>query len=673
MSDSPRLSRKYDTRLNLRHAGQLFGRKRISAMPVLDTTGAPADGIGAPVVEAGEQLTELASRSTVIEDAGPYVENRDIWRVRIPRVGRTAFERFIKAWKDRRAYAAKLLNNEIPLQARIGMLRAGRELTAIELNDLREEEDQRRLEAFHREQASRGSRRIVDTLTRLKHCYVVEREGSRIIKAQVQIAYIEVCPLYYRYYVDARTLPYSVSIMDIQGDAVCTDLSVSCGHPVRSEIKQNGNEIVGLRYTIEIAATLGVPNQCKFSDLLPLMPTSAPSLAFITGYAEGKHLRWANLENMPHLLGGGQTMGGKSNMVHNILCCFIARNTPDQLRLALMDMKFDSGIELRRYRELPHLIDKQEIFDLAGREDDVPLSENVATTPAEAVQVLRYLMKIANQRGKKYAKQDVQNIRKWNRRHPTRKDSYIVAVIDELSNLRTDPEFGDEAYTLLNKILSTSRAAGISLVVFTQSSNKVVLNEFIKVNLPGRICFSMADPASSILFVNDAAATNLTPAGRAIFKHGTDKYLVQTPLIEPMDILDVINNAMNGKLTTHLASRPVLPEEVIAWSVEYNNSNVGVRDCFMHFGSELQRIEFATMNSLLREMEGKDYRVGDRVYQVLPSPGGTRPRIVALIDEANASPVEPESYNTTQNASELCPHCGAPREMDPCEWCRRMK
>lgn len=654
-----KVDRKYDTPLNLRHAKVLTGRREIVHHPKLGATGEIASGEGALMIDEHMQPSELEGGSISTADLRDYAENRDPWKVRIPRVGRTALERLKSRIRHFHTIVSQLRDPSLPLRARIEMVQLGRELTKMELSDIREADEQRRLDAFHAEQAHRAEHRIINTLTRLGHAHVEQREGRHVVRSEVVIGYVEYNALYYRFYVDAQKLPYKVSIMDIQGDAICTDLSAAVGHPVRSEIRKQGNAVIGLFYTVEIAATMGIPNQCKFSDLLPLMPTSAPSLAFLTGYSEGRKLRWANLETMPHMLGGGQTLGGKSNMIHNLLCCLIARNSPDQMRLALMDMKYDSGIELRRYRDVPHLLRAQ---------DDPLLPENVAMTPAEAVNTLRYLSKIAQERGQLFAKQDIQNIRQWNRKHPRHRMPSIVAVIDELSNLRMDPEFGQQSYDLLNKILSTSRAAGIHIVAFTQSSSKIVLGEFIKVNLPGRICFSVADYSSSQLFVNDGSAANLSPAGRAIYKHGTDRYMVQTPLIELRDIDDVIANAKDGKLTAYLSSRPVLPEEIIAWAVEHNNSAISVRETYQHFGGELDRIEKATLETLLREMDEKQYRVGDLVYQVLPG-AGNKPRIVVLIENADVDPADPNSQDGTQDTAFECPTCGAQRNDTPCEWC----
>jgi hypothetical protein len=669
----PVISRDLDTRLNLRHAGQRYGVRRIDGNPRLDATGELADGEGALQVDQHRLLSDTLSRSIQTEDLTPYVENLDPWRVRIPRVGRTAWERIKKRWGARRAFIRQVVDSDFPLRTRLDILRSGRQLTSQELQEVHEDIEARRLDDFHCVQAERARVRIIRTLTRLGHCSSVEREGQRRIRAEVQIHYVEVNALYYRMFVDAATLPYGVSIMDIQGDAVCTDLSVACGHPVRSEIKKIDNNVIGLQYTVEIAATMGVPNLCKFSDMLPLLPASAPPLAFMTGYSEGKRLRYANLEELPHFLGGGSTMGGKSNMLHAMACCLISRNTPDELRLLLIDLKFD-GIEMTRYKRTPHLIAAHDLAQPGQFIPEVP--SGIATIPEQAIAALKWIKHEAKRRGSLFTKAEVQNLRQWNRRHPSRRLPYIVVINDELANLRLNKQFGAEAYDLLQEILSTARAAGFSFVTFTQSSNSRIVDEFIKVNLPGRICFSVPDAASSILFVGTGAAKDLTPAGRAIYNHGTERYLVQTPLIEASDIAEIVANAKLGNLTAHLSTRPIVAEEVIEWALHHNQSSLAFRDVFRHFGTDLQRIDYDSLVIFMKELDGHDYRVGDHVYQVLPGIG-KRPRALIQLDqpgmEAAAGPLSPNPTPNTDDLPLRCAYCGTlVEEPDAveCERCR---
>ena len=220
-------------------------------------------------------------------------------------------------------------------------------------------------------------------------------------------------------------------------------------------------------------------------------------------------------------------------------------------------------------------------------------------------------------------------------------------MIDELAQLRIS-DYGTAIYKLLQEIASTARAAGISLVAFTQSSNCRVIDEFIKINLPGRVCFSVPDASSSILFVGDGSATGLMPAGRAIVRHGTLKYMVQTPLITPSDITQIVNNAKLGQLTGKITERGVSPQEIVAWAISENESNLGVRDVYKQFGN---RIEQRALIAQLKEMENRIYEIDGESYKVQPSRGSRWPRIVERI-ATNGDPNGPESRNVTRNAND---------------------
>lgn len=511
----------------------------------------------------------------------------------------------------------------------------------------------------HQEQATLCRQMIVNALDRLGYCDDAIKEGRRVVRSSVKFGYVEVTPLYYRYWIDAPKLPHKVKILDLVNDEVCTDLSCAVGHPVRAEIRKTETIVTGAAYTVEIAATMGVPNLCKFSELLPLLPSTAPPLAFLTGYTEGKRLAFADLEIMPHMLGGGQTNGGKSNMMHVIACTLISRNAPADLRLVLIDLKFN-GIEMDRYKGLPHLIAQREGADPAEYVGAVP--SGIATSPGDAMEMLKWADREARRRGAEFTKAGCQNLRQWNKGHPGRKLPYVVLMADELAQLRLDPDFGKESYTAIQRICATGRAAGISIVAFTQSSNRQVIDELVKINLPGRICFSVADAASSILFVGDGSARNLMPAGRAVFKWGTERYLVQTPLIETHDIAEIVTNAQLGKMTSKLTANPVKPEEIIEWAVHHNQSSLSKREVYDHFGMTLHRIALLPLQQLLKDMDGRTFQVGDDQYYVAPGAGALPRILVRANGTGNAGPVTPETQSNPQSTMEIgprCPYCGS--------------
>jgi hypothetical protein len=631
------INRNNKTAVNLRIAKLLTGFRGLYGNPHV-----PAEGegmIGTVTNQTGQDQNPelLTGRMETRSDDRPYVENLDEWKDRIPKRG-------IKKWVRRFRIVKHYLNlltmlrtdTDIPLVNRIERLRMGRDFTPTERAEILENINRQRLDAFHRERANRGGKLIINSLANLgfANVHVNAKGGTKFLKTIV-FDRVEYSPLIYRYHVDAKRLPYKISIGDLYADGVCTTLSASVEHPVRAKIEQIGTYVTGLWYEIEIAATLGIPNLCKFSDLLPLIPQSAPPLAFVVGYGENKRPYVRGLEEMPHFLGGGQTSGGKSNFMHAMICAFLARNSPDDVRFLMIDMKFN-GIELDRYKGIPHMVTDVE-----------ELPEGIAGTPAEAIKVLRWIVKEGNRRGQMFKAEGTQNLKAWNNKHRTRKLPRIVCVSDELALLRLDPEHGNEAYHLIREISSVARAAGIHLVTFTQSSNKRVIDEMIKVNFPGRICFSVPDASSSILFVGDGSAINLMPAGRARFKHGTDNFLAQTPLIQVSEIDEIVKNAKAGRTTMKLSKTVVTPEEVIEWAMEYNNSSLAVADVYNKFST---RIEQAAVIRLLKEMEGQIFDLGDRSYQVLPG-AGKRPRVVVKID-ANAASLAPKTQNITQNATD---------------------
>jgi DNA segregation ATPase FtsK/SpoIIIE-like protein len=276
--------------------------------------------------------------------------------------------------------------------------------------------------------------------------------------------------------------------------------------------------------------------------------------------------------------------------------------------------------------------DEPETYSL-GAEDfeedddfDKPFN-GIAANPQQAVSVLNWAVKEGNRRGKLFMREKIQNLKQWNRKHKTRRMPEVVIVIDELAQLRLDPDYGLDAYHLIRELGSLARAAGIHLVASTQSSNKRVIDEMVKVNFPMRICFSVPDASSSVLFVGTGAAINLTPAGRSVYKHGTDNFIAQTPLIEASEINQIVAKAKSGEKVKSLDKIHITPEEMIDWSIEDNGSSLAQLDIFHKFGA---RIEQEALRKMLQDMEGETFVVGDRMYQVLPG-AGKKPRIVVRV------------------------------------------
>ena len=216
------------------------------------------------------------------------------------------------------------------------------------------------------------------------------------------------------------------------------------------------------------------------------------------GIALGKDINGASygadLTRMPHLLIAGATGSGKSVCLNAILACLLLHNTPDQLKLVLIDPKH---VELSGYNGIPHLITP------------------VVTEVEQVANVLQWVLREMDMRNLHFMENGVRNIQEYNRKFPGKKLPYIVVVIDELANLMM--EVGAEIENSIVRLAQTARAMGIHLIVATQRPSRDVITGTIKGNLPTRIAFAVATSTDSRVILDRSGAENLFGKGDMYF------------------------------------------------------------------------------------------------------------------------------------------------------------
>ena len=216
------------------------------------------------------------------------------------------------------------------------------------------------------------------------------------------------------------------------------------------------------------------------------------------GIALGKDINGAtfgaDLTRMPHLLIAGATGSGKSVCLNAILACLLLHNTPDQLKLVLIDPKH---VELTGYNGIPHLITP------------------VITEVEQVANVLQWVLREMDMRNLHFMENGVRNIQEYNRKFPSKKLPYIVVVIDELANLMM--EVGAEIENSIVRLAQTARAMGIHLIVATQRPSRDVITGTIKGNLPTRIAFAVATSTDSRVILDRSGAENLFGKGDMYF------------------------------------------------------------------------------------------------------------------------------------------------------------
>jgi len=206
----------------------------------------------------------------------------------------------------------------------------------------------------------------------------------------------------------------------------------------------------------------------------------------------------ADLASMPHLLIAGTTGSGKSVCITSITTSLVMNNTPEQLKLVMIDPKM---VELVRFNGLPHLFGK------------------VETDLERILGVLQWVVAEMDRRYQVLDDTRSRNIDTYNRKVSRRKDGEImpriVVMIDELADLMmmapTQTEFS------LVRLAQMARATGIHLVVATQRPSTDVVTGLIKANFPARMSFAVASSVDSRVVLDMNGAESLLGNGDMLF------------------------------------------------------------------------------------------------------------------------------------------------------------
>jgi len=275
--------------------------------------------------------------------------------------------------------------------------------------------------------------------------------------------------------------------------ALQNDLALAlAAHPIRLEAPIPGKSLVGIE----------VPNKNKtlvrLKNLLSLDKFwDSGFLTFPLGRDVSGEPVFADLAKMPHLLIAGSTGSGKSIAIHSLIISLLYKNTPETLRLLLIDPK---RVELSIYNGLPHLISE------------------VIINPKKTIMALRWAISEMEQRYGQLLQEGAREINGYNQKMLKNKKPlmpYVVIIIDELADLMA--AYGREVEGSIIRLAQMARATGVHLIVSTQRPSVEVVTGLIKANITSRIALQVASQVDSRTILDMGGAEKLLGNGDMLY------------------------------------------------------------------------------------------------------------------------------------------------------------
>jgi hypothetical protein len=253
-----------------------------------------------------------------------------------------------------------------------------------------------------------------------------------------------------------------------------------------------------------------------FTSILKKLPSSngRGSSEVPLGVDLNGDLKFVDLasSNNPHLLVAGTAGGGKSEWLRSAVAGLIFSNTPETLRLVLIDPKRSAFAELK---ESPYLF----------RPDSL-----VYPPEHSAQDVLDGLTEEMENRYRLFEQHLVSDLPEYHAKTGNLLPR-IVCVCDEYADLLVNRAATKSAEDSIVRLGAKARAAGIHLIIATQHPNRKVIGGALNTNLAGRVCFRVPNHIASNMIINESGAERLLGNGDLFFLSIGNPVRLQSPYL----------------------------------------------------------------------------------------------------------------------------------------------
>jgi S-DNA-T family DNA segregation ATPase FtsK/SpoIIIE len=319
---------------------------------------------------------------------------------------------------------------------------------------------------------------------------------------------------------------------------------------------------------------------------------------------------YVDIQAMPHGLIAGATNSGKSVCVNTVLVSLLIKNSPEDLKLILIDPKM---VELTPYNGLPHLVTP------------------VITDVKMAAAALNWAVNEMEKRYQLFAGSRSRDIKSFNdnvRRGIVdhSKMPYIVIVIDELADLMmVAPHDVEDS---IQRITQKARAAGIHLLVATQRPTTDVVKGTIKSNIPARIAFKVSSFVDSTTILDGAGAETLLGKGDMLLKRADRTHRLQGAYIPDDEIYAVTDFIRKQSEPDYIFEHDALKQQL-------KNKQIITDDLFSDVARYVVSTGSSSINTIQKEFEigfNRAQRLFEMMeeYEIVSKGQGTKAREVLV-------------------------------------------
>ena len=220
-----------------------------------------------------------------------------------------------------------------------------------------------------------------------------------------------------------------------------------------------------------------------------------------------------------HVLVAGASGSGKSEWLKSVVASLAYRRSPHEIQLGIVDPKILTFTGMERSRWLWQPI----VHELDG-----------------AVALLQRAVTEMEHRYQRLAQDHVTSLVDfW--ANNVRDTPFLLLVFDEFADLVLgEKDLRKEFESLVVRLASKGRAAGIHLILATQRPDRNVVTGLIKANLPLKICFRVTSAVNSQIILDESGAENLAGKGDLLCDRGRGLERAQGPFIPQTEFLKVM-------------------------------------------------------------------------------------------------------------------------------------